>query len=141
MIKTVTHLKSFLGLTQFYAIYMPKYAEIVYPLTEQLAGRMNKATAKKFLQGGEDIKKLKTAMNKIKWTSEMEHAFNKVKEELLQNVVLQIANPTKPYTLRVDACDYAIGGVLSQFNDAGEERPVTFFSRKLVGQPGKGQLV
>ena len=56
-------------------------------------------------------------MNKIQWTAEMEAAFNRVKEDLLKNVVLDIANPTKPYLLRVDASDYAIGAALSQLND------------------------
>ena len=142
MIKTVTHLKSFLGLAQFYSIYMPHYAEVVTPLTEQLAGRLNKATARKLKASGvEDLRKLKTSMNKITWTDEMEAAFNKVKEELLKNVVLDIANPMRPYVLRVDASDYAIGAALSQVDDRGDERPVAFFSRKLVGKPGKGQRV
>ena len=58
MIKTVTHLKSFLGLTQFYAVYMKNYAQVVYPLTEQLGERFNKTTAKKLKAAGvEDLKK------------------------------------------------------------------------------------
>lgn len=142
MIKTVTHLKSFLGLTHFYSIYMPHYAEVVTPLTEQLAGRMTKTTARRLkAEGVEDTRKLKLTMNKVSWTPEMETAFNKVKEDLLKNVVLDIANPTKPYVLRVDASDYAIGAALSQLDDKGNERPVAFFSRKLVGTPGKGQRV
>ena len=142
MIKTVTHLKSFLGLTQFYSIYMKNYAQVVYPLTEQLGERFNKATAKKFKAAGvEDLRKVKNSMNKISWNPAMTEAFLKVKEDLLQNVVLQIANPTKPYRLRVDASDYAIGGVLSQFDSGGNERPVAFFSRKLAGKPGKGQRI
>ena len=60
---------------------------------------------------------------------------------MLKNVVLDMANPLKPYLLRVDASDYAIGAALSQLNAQGEERPVAFFSRKLVGKPGKGQRV
>ena len=84
---------------------------------------------------------MKTSMNKIQWNQEMVEAFTKVKEDLLQNVILQIANPTRPYRLRVDACDYAIGGVLSQMDVEGNERPVAFFSRKLAGKPGKGQRI
>ena len=52
MVRTVTHLKSFLGLTQFYSIYMPHYAEVVGPLTEQLTGRLTKSTARKLKAGG-----------------------------------------------------------------------------------------
>ena len=49
-------------------------------------------------------------------------------------------NPLKAYTLETDACEVAIGGVLSQENDLGELRPCAFFSRKLQGSDGKGQL-
>ena len=142
MIKTVTHLKSFLGLTQFYSIYMKNYAHVVHPLTEQLGERFNKTTAKKLRASGlEDVRKVKNSMNKIQWNPAMTKAFEEVKEKLLENVVLHIANPTKPYRLRVDASDYAIGGVLSQFDDDGKERPVAFFSRKLAGKVGKGQRI
>ena len=54
MIKTVTHLKSFLGLTQFYSIYMKNYAHVVHPLTEQLGKRFNKTTVKKLRASGMD---------------------------------------------------------------------------------------
>ena len=67
-------------------------------------------------------------------------AFNRLKDELLSNVVLDIADPSKPFILEVDASDFAVGGVLSQKDEAGNLRPVGFFSRKLEGTPGKGQV-
>ena len=69
----------------------------------------------------------------------MRLAFNGIKEGLLKNVVLDIPNPLKQYVLECDACDYAVGGVLSQEDPEGNSRPVAFFSRKLQGEPGKGQ--
>ena len=67
-------------------------------------------------------------------------SFEKLKKALLENVVLNIADPTKPYVLEVDASDYAVGGVLQQEDASGDLRPVAFFSRKLQGSPGKGQV-
>ena len=59
---------------------------------------------------------------------------------MINNVVLQLPDPYKPYVLEVDSSDYAICGVLSQHNDLGELRPVSFFSRKLQEEQGKGQV-
>lgn len=70
----------------------------------------------------------------------MRAAFEALKQALLENVVLDIADPSKPYVLEVDASDFAVGGVLSQLDAEGKERPVAFFSRKLQGSPGMGQV-
>ena len=119
-IKTVTQLKGFLGLTQHYSIYLRNYAEWAAPLTDTLAGRT------KF-------------QNRIEWTPRMREGLQKIKEGMHENVLLQIANPYKPYILRVDASGYAVGAVLSQLDAEGKERPCAFFSRKLSGKPGMGQ--
>jgi len=118
MVKTVSHLKGFLGLCQYYSQYMQDFARIALPLTEQLKGR-------------------KDAPKTVLWTTRMKTAFETLKTELLKNVVLDIASPHKPYCMEVDASDFAIGGVLSQHDDAGQLRPVAFFSGKLYGTPGK----
>ena len=120
MIKTVTHLKGFLGLAQYYAQYVKNFADIAVPLTAQLKGREKNRP--------------------IVWTDEMRTAFSELKRQLLDNVVLDIADPYRPYVLEVDASDYAVGGVLSQEDHQGSLRPVAFFSRKLEGSPGKGQV-
>ena len=121
MVKTVTHLKGFLGLCQYYATYMKNFAGVAAPLFEQLKNR-------------------DASNKKIEWNDNMIVAFNAVKRDLLENVVLDIADPLKPYVLEVDSSDYAVGGVLSQENSLGELRPVAFFSRKLQGSKGLGQL-
>ena len=76
----------------------------------------------------------------IRWNDAMYDAFAKLKWALLKNVVLDIADPSKPYVLEVDASDFAVGGVLQQEDSEGKLRPVAFFSRKLSGSPGKGQV-
>ena len=117
----VTHLKQFLGLAQYYAIYMRDFAKIAVPLSRQLKNR-----------SAED--------SKVVWDDEMRSALESIKRLMLENVVLHIPNPYKPYVLEVDSSDYAVGGVLSQQNELSELRPVAFFSRKLQGEDGKGQV-
>ena len=56
----------------------------------------------------------------------MVQAFDAIKRGMLENVILQIANPYKPFILRTDASGYAIGAVLSQLESEGKERPVAF---------------
>ena len=67
----------------------------------------------------------------------MHSSFERLKKELLDNVVLDIADPSRPFVLEVNASDYAVGGVLSQKDSEGNLRAVAFFSRKLEGSPGK----
>ena len=71
----------------------------------------------------------------------MLRSFEELKKALLQNVVLDIADPSKPFVLETDASDYAVGGVLSQKDAEGNLRPVAFFSRKLEGPRAKAKLV
>jgi hypothetical protein len=117
----VTHLKQFLGLAQYYAISMKDFAKIAVPLSRQLKSRSVEDT-------------------RVAWDDDMVQALETIKKLMLENVVLDIPDPYKPYVLEVDSSDYAVGGVLSQHNLANELRPVAFFSRKLQGEDNKGQV-
>ena len=46
---------------------------------------------------------------KVVWTENARLAFTQLKKDLLENVVLNIANPGKPFVLQTDASDYAVG--------------------------------
>ena len=121
MIKTITHLRGFLGLAQYYSAYVRDFAALAHPLSEQLKAR-------------------KKSDRRVVWNDDMRASFEALKRALLDNVVLSIADPNKSFVLEVDASDYAVGGVLSQEDAEGRLRPVSFFSRKLQGSPGKGQV-
>ena len=43
-----------------------------------------------------------------------------------------IPNYSKEFTITSDASKTGIGGVLTQFDDNGKERPISYFSRKLI---------
>lgn len=51
----------------------------------------------------------------------------------VETILLVHPDPKRPYILTTDASDVAIGAVLSQRNDAGDEEIVTFVSRTLKG--------
>ena len=69
MVKTVTHLRGFLGLAQYYSTYVKDFAQLAAPLTEQLKGR--------------------TPTNKkITWNSDMLKSFEALKSALLENGTL-----------------------------------------------------
>jgi transposase InsO family protein len=120
-VKTITHLRGFLGLCQHFNIYIKNFAEIATPLTDALSGKVTKT-------------------KEVTMTDDMCQAFEQLKQAVLQNAVLQLPNPYRPYVLQADASTHAVGGMLSQEDDQGRERPVAFYSRKLQGEPGKGQM-
>ncbi len=127
--RTVTALRSFLGLTNYYSSYVPGYAKVVACLQDKL-----KLTRKDGKKGS----KLP-----ITWDPEDQEAFDEVKKLLLGKLSLFHVNPDKPFVLRTDACGYAVGAVLEQMPDsdelptaadciAGRTIPVAFMSRKLT---------
>lgn len=65
------------------------------------------------------------------WGSEQAEAFEKLKEKLTNEPILQQADMHKPYTLRTDASGYALGGVLLQ-GEKENEHPVEYASRLLT---------
>ena len=60
-------------------------------------------------------------------------AFEKIKSVISEDIVLAFPDFSNPFKLSTDASDFALGGVLSQYDDeSGLDRPVTFFSRRLT---------
>ena len=70
--------------------------------------------------------------DKVKWTDNCEAAFWKLKELLTTPPVLKVVELDKPYILQTDASELGLGAVLSQWEENGEEHPVSFASRKLL---------
>ena len=53
----------------------------------------------------------------IDWDAEDEEAFQKNKQSMCSELVLQRMNPDKPFVVRTDASHYAVGAVLEQMAD------------------------
>ncbi|GFV26858.1 retrovirus-related Pol polyprotein from transposon 17.6 [Trichonephila clavipes] len=65
-----------------------------------------------------------------KWSEEEEKAFQTLKQCLVYPPILKQADFSKPFLIRTDASNYALGAVLLHGEDK-EEHPVEFASRLL----------
>jgi hypothetical protein len=101
--KTVSELRSFLGLANYYRKFIAAYAKKAAPLT--------------------DLLKKET---KWCWSDQCKAAFEKLKLAVASEPVLHLPNFELPFEVHTDASDRVIGGVLVQ-----EGHPVAYESRKL----------
>ncbi|KAK7089584.1 uncharacterized protein [Littorina saxatilis] len=106
---TKKEVRAFLGLVGYYRRFVDNYAEISAPLTD-------------LTKGGQP--------EKVKWNDECEAAFIKLKEKLISKPVLLLPDPSKPFVLRTDASDIAVGAVLMQDQGQGLQ-PLAYASKKL----------
>ena len=118
-----------MGLCNHYATYVHLFSELAAPLQELLKvpREQGKAGSKTPIHIGE---------------RELA-AFHKLKGALVEGLQLYHVDVTKPFVLRTDASDYAIGATLEQFptlegeptlEDLKRHKPVAvaFMSRKLT---------
>jgi hypothetical protein len=68
---------------------------------------------------------------KINLTPQAVEAFHALQKAIAEKPVLTLADYSKPFGVRTDASGYAIGAVLFQLNEKGEEMPIYFGSRTL----------
>jgi hypothetical protein len=111
MPSTNTEVRSFCNLAGFYRKFVKGYAHIAKPLTD-LAGIPGKKV-------------------KINLSEEAKKSFELIKTLITQEPILMLPDVNKPFEIRTDASDYAIGGVLFQRDEKGEEKPISFASRVL----------
>ena len=106
--KTVKQVRSFLGFANFYRKFVGNYAEIVAPLTE--------LTKKNVL---------------FAWNEECQRSFDALKAKFLEEPVLVMPDPLKPFTLETDMSNWAVGAVLKQRGSDGELHPCGYMSHRL----------
>ena len=109
--KTRTQLKSFLGTIQYCARFCPDYGKLVAPLHHATQGKRRQDT--------------------IKLTEEEMNCFHQLKLAMSNTPTLALPDFAKPFGIRMDASDHAIGGVLFQADHEGNEHPVAYAGRKL----------
>ena len=100
--------KSFIGLTSFYRIFVQHFSRIASPLT--------------------DLLKQDTP---FVWTDRQEQAFNILKEKLSNPPILAFPQFDKEFILVCDASDIGIGSCLMQYDNSNKLHPVAYYSRKL----------
>ena len=69
---------------------------------------------------------------KFKWNPKYKLAFNNLKCRFITALILAYFNSNFKYVVKTDLSDYALGGVLSQYNKNGELYLVAFLFQKLA---------
>lgn len=110
--ETVSELRRFLGVINYYRRCIPHAAQLQAPLNE-------------FLRDSK-----KNDKRKIPWTVESDEAFDLCRKSLGKAALLAHPAPNAYLALITDASDTAIGAALEQEED-GAWKPLGFFSRKL----------
>jgi RNase H-like domain found in reverse transcriptase/Reverse transcriptase (RNA-dependent DNA polymerase) len=86
-----------------------------------------------FIHGFANIAKPLTELTKkdvpFAWTPHCTATIQQLKQIILSNPVLQQPHPDHPYTLEVDASQYATGAILQEPDEAGRLRPVGYDSQ------------
>ena len=96
--KSAKEIKQFLGLAGYYCKFVPRFLDLLRPLT--------RLTQKDVL---------------FKWTKECQAVFQMLKDVLCEHPILWYLDPAKAYVLFMDASKYAWAGVLTQPYDEIDE--------------------
>ena len=118
--KSKRQVRAFLGLTGYYRRFIPHFARTAAVLTDLTR---------------------KDAPNQVIWTPGCQRAFDQLKEVLCSSGVLQNPDFKCQFILQTDASNRGVGAVLSQRDDKGVERPIAYFSRKLLPREEKYSAV
>ncbi len=100
---------SFLGLTNFYRDFIQNYSQKMSPIISLLP---------------KDVP--------FQWNDPQKTAFANIKKEITSPPILVPADFNKPFIVKVDASQYAVGATLAQLDEKGKERPIRFFSKTLL---------
>ena len=116
--QTVTQLRKFLGIKNYFSEYFPNYAAVAAPLMGKL--KLSR----------EDRKK--GSKKPIEWDDQAIRALGKkLKRKMADNLGLWQPHLDKPFILRTEASEIAVGAQLCQILD-WKLRTVALFSRKLT---------
>ncbi|GBN24003.1 Transposon Tf2-8 polyprotein [Araneus ventricosus] len=118
---TLTQLRRFLGMFNFYRCFIPKAAHILAPIVQFLERHTNKKKSRYSVCKSSE---------QLKWNENAEQASIAAKNAIAEATLLRGAQ----LSLWVDASDVVIGGTLSQLSQ-GQFEPIVFFSVK----PNKSQ--
>ncbi|GBL98830.1 Retrovirus-related Pol polyprotein from transposon 17.6 [Araneus ventricosus] len=88
-------------------------------------------TCPKFAKISRPLSNLTKKRTSWKWGQDEQTAFERLKEELVSPPVLKQVDQTKPFVLRTDASNYALGAVLIQ-GKGEEEHPIEYASHLLT---------
>jgi hypothetical protein len=108
ILKTVTEVRSTLGLLNYHRAFVPGFSHIIKPLIQLLKKNI-----------------------KFVWTETCTKALDRIINILTTEPVLTHPDPEKPFELEVNASDYATGTILFQQDERGKPKPLGFHSKTL----------
>ena len=107
--KTLTEVRSFMGLLQFFRRFIKDFSKLSAPLTN-------------LTRKGEGIQK---------WDERCDESFESLKSSITSAPILIAPDWKKPFRGHIDASETAVGGTLTQLDADGRDRVIAFFSKKL----------
>lgn len=126
--QTVKDVKSFVGFAGFYRKFIPNFSRLVKPLNGLTVGYAPGAKLQKRKSGCGTLT-LSSNISHL-WGKDQDEAFEATKRALTGDLVLGIADRTRPFTLHCDASITALGAILYQEYD-GKLRVIAYASRGL----------
>lgn len=100
--KSITELRCFLGLLQFFRRLIPDFAKNAAPL-------------KNLTKKGFGVQS---------WDNNCDDSFQKLKDAITSAPVLVAPDWKKPFRGHIDASQVAVGGALTQLDDNGKDRVI-----------------
>ena len=113
---TVTDIKSFLGLANYFHWFVANLAELTGPLSQLASDEANRGKKRQKIVG---------------WDVPHDKAFAQIKEAIVSAPVLRFFDPSLPTKVKPDASQVGLGAWLAQ-DDGKGWRPVAFLSRKFT---------
>lgn len=110
--QTVTDLRKFLGVGNYFHQFIANHSAVVTHLHKMIEPKAKKST-------------------KLAWSPEGLAAFESLRDLIANCPLLHFPDDTSPITLRTDASDFGVGGVLFQTIDR-IENPIAFVSKSLT---------
>ena len=105
--RNIKDVQSFLGFANFYRRFIKEYSKTVEPLTS-----------------------LTHKDKKLVWNPKAQKAFEELKQRFTESPILAFFDPEREVVIEMNASDHTIAGVISQPDDQGRLRPLTFYSKK-----------
>ncbi len=105
---TLTDLRSFLGLLQFFRRFIEDFSKLAAPLTN-------------LTKKGEGIQK---------WDVKCDEAFESLKKAITSAPILVSPVWKKTFRRHIDASGTVVGGTSTHLDDGGRDRVISFFSKK-----------
>jgi hypothetical protein len=103
---SVRDVQYFLDFAKFYRISIKDYSKIAAPLTRL------------------------TRKDKFVWNEKAKEASKVLKKAFTSVPIFVHANSSKPFILEANVLDFALGSVLSQYDEDGQLHPIAYCSRK-----------